>query len=162
MESQQSGLEFILNYIKSMLEERPIKLEDVIAGMSKTAALSLLSDKLVSDERLVEAYFVILSKIVNIASLFALERSEILKKMKESVANLLAGLALNRDGDCVFVKALCEVRLPGKRVKLSKGSIACMEPLQAVLLEVGGLVEILLIGRLSRVGGEGEGGDSRA
>ena len=159
MESQQSGLESMLDYIKSMLEKQPAKLGDIIATMSKTVALSLLSDKVVGNERLVETYFVMLSKTASIASLFTLEQSEILEKMKEGIANLLAGLALNRNGNCVFVKALYEVRLPGRRVKLSKGSITCIEPLQAVLLEAGGLVEILLIGRLPKLG---EGGDSRA
>jgi len=159
VESQQSGLESMLDYIKSMLEKQPVKLEDVIATMSKTVALSLLSDKVVGNERLVKTYFVMLGKTADIASLFTLEQSEILEKMKESIANLLAGLALNRNGSCVFVRALCEAQLPGKRVKLSKGSITCIEPLQAVLLEAGGLVEILLIGRLPKLG---EGGDSRA
>ncbi|HIC98784.1 MAG TPA: hypothetical protein EYP08_03845 [Pyrodictiaceae archaeon] len=161
MESQQ-GLEFMLNYIRGLLEEKPIKLENVIAEMSKTLALSLLSDKVISNERLVETYFVMLSKMVNIASTFVLEKSKMLKKMKESIANLLAGLALNRNGDCVFVKILCELQLPGMRVKLTRGSTACIEPLEAVLLEAGGFVEILLIGRLSQVGRESEGGDSRA
>ncbi|HIP85222.1 MAG TPA: hypothetical protein EYH17_01095, partial [Pyrodictium sp.] len=121
MESQQ-GLEFMLNYIRGLLEEKPIKLENVIAEMSKTLALSLLSDKVISNERLVETYFVMLSKMVNIASTFVLEKSKMLKKMKESIANLLAGLALNRNGDCVFVKILCELQLPGMRVKLTRGS----------------------------------------
>ena len=151
----------MLNYIRGLLEEKPIKLENVIAEMSKTLALSLLSDKVISNERLVETYFVMLSKMVNIASTFVLEKSKMLKKMKESIANLLAGLALNRNGDCVFVKILCELQLPGMRVKLTRGSTACIEPLQAVLLEAGGFVEILLIGRLSKVGRESEGGDSR-
>jgi len=152
----------MLNYIRGLLEEKPIKLENVIAEMSKTLALSLLSDKVISNERLVETYFVMLSKMVNIASTFVLEKSKMLKKMKESIANLLAGLALNRNGDCVFVKILCELQLPGMRVKLTRGSTACIEPLQAVLLEAGGFAEILLIGRLSKVGRESEGGDSRA
>ncbi|HIQ56201.1 MAG TPA: hypothetical protein EYH59_05955 [Pyrodictium sp.] len=159
MESQQPGLEFMLSYIRSVLEKRPAELEDVIARMSKTVALSLLSDKAAVDGRLVEKYFAMLSKIANIASLFTLEQSEVLKKMKESIVNLLAGLALNRNGGCVFIKALHEVQLPGKRVKLSKGSITCVEPFQAVLLEVGGLIEILLIGRLPELG---KGGDSKA
>ena len=152
----------MLNCIKSVLDGRPIKLEDVIAEMSKTVALSLLSDKVVSNEKLVEAYFAILSKTVGIASSFVLEQSRILKRFKESIANLLAGLALNRNGDCVFVKVLHEIRLPSRRIRLPKGSTVCVEPLQAVLLEVGGFVEILLIGRLPKVSREGEGGDSRA
>jgi len=152
----------MLNYVKGMLEGRPVKLEDVIAEMSKTVALSLLSDKVIGNERLVEAYFTMLSKTVSIASSFVLEQSEVFKRLKECIASLLAGLALNRNGDCVFVKVLHEIRLPGRRVRLPKGSIACMEPLQAVLLEVGGFIEILLIGRLPKVGGEGEGGDSGA
>ncbi|NPA05519.1 MAG: hypothetical protein GXO09_05450 [Crenarchaeota archaeon] len=139
------GLEALLAAIESSAKGGSVDIARLIDSVSEAVA-DTLSAEYEGAEEAKKAYILLLSRASTILSSMILGVLEPCKRVRLLLQHCLAGLALNRQGGCVFMKLLETLKLHGRLYP--RGSVACIPLEDAFGLQAAGLGEALLIGRL--------------
>ncbi len=139
------GLQELLSAIQEAAKGGSVDVKRVIAEVGEAAADTLAAEYEGSEEA-AKVYVGVLSRAAATLAHILAPRTEPCRRVASLLAHCLAGLALNRQGECVFMKMRGDVRIEG--ALFPAGSTACIPLDRALGLQAAGLGEVLLIGRL--------------